>query len=547
LPYTCGRCHSNPEVIEKFDISVNCPTMMYTSSVHGKVNADDGSGATCSSCHGVHDIKNRVQPGSKISTFNIPSTCEKCHAQIAQEYTESIHWIRVKQGVRVSPVCTDCHCEHGINAINSAEFKKDEIKRIQEETCFRCHENPILAKKFETNVGNLKRYQDSYHGLAVIRGDEDAAMCVDCHGVHKILPKRHPESEVNEANVTNTCQKCHPEANEIFSKSYSHISQSEEAIVIESWVEIIYVWLIIVVIGGMVLHNLLIFVHSLKQKRRKEKGQVSIPRLTRNEVIQHILLLTSFILLVITGFALKYPEAGWAKGLTWLGMSEPIRQLIHKSSAVLMLALSFYHIFYLAFTKRGRNSFMELIPTFEDVTAAIHNVLYYLGLRKEKPEFTDYDYAEKAEYWALIWGTIVMGITGLVLWFPTVVGEWAPIWFIKVSEIIHFYEAILASLAIVVWHLFFVIFRPGEYPMSLTWIDGKMSLKHYKHHHEKQFIKISEEILRYDKAELKKEEMSYHANLFYDTIESNGHDPVQSILDVIESNEKLLKHFKLNP
>ena len=100
---------------------------------------------------------------------------------------------------------------------------------------------------------------------------------------------------------------------------------------------------------------------------------------------------------------------------------------------------------------------------------------YYLGRRGEKPRSPRYDYVEKAEYLALIWGTVVMAITGLILWFPNQFTRFAPGWLVEVSEVVHFYEAWLAFLAIVVWHWFFVIMHPEEYPLNLTFLNGKIT------------------------------------------------------------------------
>ncbi|MBU1099469.1 MAG: cytochrome c3 family protein [Bacteroidetes bacterium] len=544
LVNTCGQCHNNKEFVEKFNLSVEGVSDLYALSVHGQYNEKSGSGAaSCTSCHGAHNIKTRTQEGSTISAYNIPNTCSTCHEEIAKDYEESIHWIQAKKGVRHSPVCNDCHSEHSIHAVNG-EFKKEEIKKLQEETCLVCHQDPKLLAKYSIEGAALE-YQDSYHGLAVMRGDEDAAMCVDCHNVHKILPKKNPESSVNKANVLKTCQKCHPEANEKFAVSYSHISDSEEARFIEGIVENVYFWMVVVVIGGMFLHNLLIVVYEARKRRKKEKQSITIPRFTKNEVIQHILLLTSFILLAITGFALKYPASFWAEGLRFLGLDETIRQNMHRISAVVMIVLSFYHAFYLVLTKRGRDVLANMIPKLSDIRQAADTVLYYLRIIKTKPKYGKYDYTEKAEYWALIWGTIVMGVTGLVLWFPTIVGDWAPVWFIKVNEIIHFYEAILASLAILVWHWFFVIFHPNEYPMNFTWIDGRMSLKGYRHHHDLHFREVLLAWKKHKDGKMERKDFKHSTELFVSTFEKNNINPD----DVFENelkNDPELREWLIN-
>ncbi|MCK5088081.1 MAG: cytochrome c3 family protein [Melioribacteraceae bacterium] len=546
ISFTCGKCHDDEKLVEKFDIPVVCPSKLYASSVHAKVIEEGKDGATCTSCHGAHTIKNLVQPGSSISPLEIPNTCGECHQEITEKYKKSMHWIRAQQGVRFAPVCNDCHCEHGVSAINSAEFPGDEIRRLQEETCIQCHQSPMVANRTGLEGGQANQYQDSYHGLAFMRGDTESAMCVDCHGVHEILPSKYPESMVSKENVTNTCRKCHEDATEIFSQSYSHQTLSEEARYVEGIVQNFYFWLIITVIGGMVLHNLIIFVYEIRRRRRKEKNVITLPRFTKNEVVQHILLLTSFIILAITGFALKYPDSFWAEGLLSLGLSETIRQNTHRVSAVIMIVLSFYHVGYLLFTRRGRDVLKEFIPSLQDLRDVVDNMKYYLRISKKHPHFGQYDYAEKAEYWALIWGTFVMGATGLVLWFPTVVGDWAPIWFIKVNEIIHFYEAILASLAILVWHWFFVIFHPKEYPMSFTWIDGKMSLESFRHHHERQFRKMLLEWDEYKNNSNDPSKLSHYTDLFITTLEKSGFSAEEILQNELNKDPELRAWFETN-
>jgi len=495
LVATCGKCHDDPAFIKKYSSTNNQPGKMYSNSVHGKlVMAGSNNAPTCITCHGKHDIKNRIQPGSKITSINLPNTCEKCHVKIAEEYKKSIHWIAVKKGIRSAPSCNDCHSEHSIQAINTVN-KRDEVKKIQDNTCLQCHQNLILSQRYGIENGNVNRYEDSYHGLAVSRGDKRAAMCVDCHNVHNILPKDNAGSSINKNNIVNTCKKCHAEASETFANSYSHTSQVSSAANIESVVKTIYFWLILIVVGGMFLHNLLILIHEMRIRFKKSTGEIRIPRFTRNELIQHTLLLTSFIALAMTGFMLKYPDSFYGEIMRTIGFSELVRRWVHRISAVVMIVLSVYHAIYLIFTSRGRDVLFGLFPRYSDITQAINAMLYYMHITKKHPDYDNYNYAEKMEYWALIWGTIVMGITGLVLWFPTSVGSWAPVWFIKVSETVHFYEAILATLAIVVWHWFFVIFHPKEYPVSFTVFNGKMSVVHFKGEHRLKYHKVILEYL----------------------------------------------------
>ncbi len=542
LAATCGKCHDNPEFIKKYSLSSVQPGKLYTTSVHGKlIMKGSKNSATCITCHGKHDIKNRVQTASKISGDNLPNTCEQCHKEITEDYKKSIHWIAVKKGIRSAPSCNDCHSEHNIEAINSVN-KRDKMKKIQDNTCLQCHQNLLLSQRYGMKNMNVKSYQDSYHGLVNSKGGDRAAMCVDCHTVHKILPKSHPESSTNENNILNTCKKCHPKAGQTFAISYSHNTQEASAAKIENIVKTVYIWLIVVVIGWMFFHNLLIFIHELKARYQKSKDKIRIPRFTKNELIQHTLLLTSFIILAITGFILKFPDSIVGDFLYSIGLTELMRQWIHRISALVMIVLSVYHVIYLLFTHRGRDVLFGLFPTFSDLIQMKDTMFYYLHLSKKHPEYDNYNYIEKMEYWALIWGTLIMGITGFVLWFPTIVGNWAPVWFIKVSEIVHFYEAILATLAIIVWHWFFVMFRPKEYPVSFTVFDGKMSVSHYKEEHRLKYYKVIQDFLNFQNGKIEEKKLGNYTKLFIEAIEK--HDiTMQEFVESELANDSRLKEY----
>lgn len=532
---TCGKCHDDPSFTEKHASTIKQPSKMYALSVHGKLVASGRKDApTCATCHGIHDIKNRIQTGSKISAIGLPNTCKNCHKEITEEYEQSIHWIAVKKGVRNAPTCNDCHSEHGIHALNTSE-KRSEMIKLQETTCLKCHQDLLLSKRYNIASENANKYQDSYHGLAIMRGDKNAAMCIDCHGVHKILPKYHEESTIHSNNIAATCKKCHANSTQVFANSYSHITDNKTfAGYIENLVKTIYFWLIIGVVAFMLLHNLIIFIHDMRVKYTQEQNNIRISRFTKNELIQHVILFVSFTILAVTGFQLKYPLSWWSEGLTYLGLDEMTRRIVHRSSAVIMIALSLYHLIYLLFTSRGRTVLVALLPRFSDITQAFDNILYYLHIKKKHPEFDYYDYAEKIEYWALIWGTIIMGFTGLVLWFPTLVGDWAPTWFIKVNEIIHFYEAILATLAIVIWHWFFVILRSNDFPISYTCIDGKMEIKHYKKEHSLRYKKIILECIEIKNGKRNPNKISNFTKQFISAIEKKGlsiDDFIQAELD----------------
>lgn len=512
LAETCGACHSNQELVDKYGIPDIHPVEAFSSSYHAKrlAEREDRLAATCNDCHGVHDIRVNTDPTSTISHANISQTCGKCHERIFHEYENSIHWKALSRGSSESPNCIDCHGEHAIVSHEDPESPVSR-RRSSEETCAGCHTNQRLIKKYGLMEGKVSSYQDSYHGLAVMRGDKNAATCYDCHNAHEILSEKNIASSIHPDNLVETCQRCHQGANERFSRSYTHRSVILAEKPVEYYVKIVYYIIIGVVIGGMLIHNSIIFVAFIFRKRRKEKEKDYIQRFSRAEVIGHSLLAFSFFVLVLTGFALVFTESAWVRILSTWGLSEPARSLIHRIAAVVLIIVSLAHVFQIVFSGRGREFLKSMKPGAGDLTSFVRNMLFHFNKKSRRPRYGRFDYTEKAEYWALIWGTIIMIVTGFILWFPTFFASRTPAWTLKVSEALHYYEAWLAFLAIIVWHFFFVLFHPREYPMSLTWLNGKMPMDEFKHRHTKDYEEFQKEIQDFKEGKRNIRDLAYQS------------------------------------
>ena len=178
------------------------------------------------------------------------------------------------------------------------------------------------------------------------------------------------------------------------------------------WVRRFYMSLIFGTIGFMALHNFLVWRKKASAKRKDPRRIVT--RMEPEQRMQHFLLLTSFIVLVITGFALKYPESMFSRALL---INEHARSLIHRTAGSLLILVSLYHVFYLAAKRSGRQMLMDMLPTPKDAIDVLSNLRYYLGLGGQPARFDRFTYGEKMEYWALVWGTFVMASTGFMLWF----------------------------------------------------------------------------------------------------------------------------------
>jgi cytochrome b subunit of formate dehydrogenase len=472
LPATCGTCHADPEVVKKFGIPWAQPIQAYEASVHATAVHAGGNAASCSDCHGSHAIYGGHDSRSTVFHQRVPETCGKCHEGITQVYQDSVHGIAAAHGVYESPVCTDCHGEHRILSPieRGSPVYASNIPRM---TCGRCHGDLRLIERFGLS-DKVPAYEDSYHGLATRSGAITTAQCSSCHGVHDILPSSDPASHVHADNLAETCGKCHPGAGARFAIGAVHVLPSDQEHAAVYYIRQLYIALIIFSVGGMLLHNFA----DLYRKVRNPPPRPALPprgkvRMSAGFRLAHGLLLSSFMVLVYTGFALTYPEAAWATPLLHWEDSLGLRGGIHRAAAVVMVLAFVVHFIHLLINARARACIWEMLPCREDWVEFRERMRYYAGRRKDPPHAPRLGYPEKVEYLALLWGSLIMVITGVLLWFESLILRWLPTWVADVATVVHFYEAILASLAILVWHFYFVIFDPVVYPMDTTWLTGR--------------------------------------------------------------------------
>nr|MBN2277361.1 cytochrome c3 family protein [candidate division Zixibacteria bacterium] len=482
LPETCGRCHDDIDLTKRHDILYGKAVELYKSSVHGQAALGGVYvAATCNDCHSTGGTAHRIlgpgNPESSINHFNIPKTCGKCHQNVENDYWEGIHGKLVKRGETDSPVCTDCHGEHGIISPSNPESRVSP-SRVAEATCSPCHESARLNEKYGIPSGRLQTYVDSYHGLKSKAGDLTVANCASCHGAHRILPHTDPTSSIYPANLQETCGHCHPGITAEMAKTPIHstpgISQTPVAGIVKS----IYIVVITLIIGLMVVHWLL----DLRKKLKQVSEGDQVRRMTIGEVWQHTFLMVSFIVLVISGFALRFYNSWWVNTLFGWEGGFPLRGIIHRVAAVVFVLTAIWHVVYL-FSPRGKQFLKDMMPGLRDFHGFVKTILYNIGIGKIKPGFGRFSYVEKAEYWALVWGTVIMIISGFFLWFDNFAVEWFPKGFLDVVLVIHYYEAWLAFLAILIWHMYSTIFNPDVYPMNPSWYTGKMPRRMYEHEH----------------------------------------------------------------
>jgi cytochrome b subunit of formate dehydrogenase len=502
----CLKCHlDNPDVRARVGPSAGF-VMSYEKSVHGQAlqNGNDLA-ATCTDCHGSHEMKKGSNPASRVAKKNIAGTCGQCHGDVEEQYKYSIHGKALAAGITASPTCTDCHGEHNILSPKDARSPVS-ARNVSSKVCSPCHASVKLTEKYGLASDRFQSYADSYHGLAGEAGSVEVANCASCHGVHDIKPSSDSTSRISPKNLVRTCGTCHPGANANFAKGAVHVIATSRQDPILYYVSSGYILLIILTIGGMFLHNILDFIKKSKRKLMQRRGLIEphqvgprlYLRMSMGERVQHGLLLVSFTTLVLTGFALKYPDAWWVVPIRNLSpLMFEIRGILHRVAGVVMVLGSLYHLYYIFVVPRGKNLLRDMLPGRDDITEFIGMMKYNLNISLEKPKLGRFSYVEKAEYWALIWGTFVMAVTGFILWFDnTFIGLLTKLGW-DVARTIHYYEAWLATLAIIVWHFYFVIFNPDTYPLNLAFWKGTLTEEEMLDEHPREL----EETLRQEALE----------------------------------------------
>jgi cytochrome b subunit of formate dehydrogenase len=188
-------------------------------------------------------------------------------------------------------------------------------------------------------------------------------------------------------------------------------------------------------------------------------SQVTYRRFSLDQRIEHAVALGSFVVLAVTGLPQKWADANWAQFMIGaMGGIETVR-VIHRVAATALMLETVYHLVSVGYRFYVRRVRLTMLPTLTDMTDAWHAVLHNLGLRRHPPQGGRFTFAEKAEYWAFVWGAVVMVLTGFMLWNPIATTRFLPGQFIPAAKAAHGGEALLAVLAIIIWHMWHVHVR----------------------------------------------------------------------------------------
>ncbi len=511
----------------------------FAKSVHGE------NGIACADCHagysmGPHEEelpalsaeeqglvarlqKGRWGEGDEAERITAPRAflaCSGCHSEVTDAIAKSIHgrWLREERPV-AGPTCVSCHGPvHAIAKLAPyeprarARQKVPADRRAMVSRCERCHGNEEFAKAAGLNPEAVITYNDSIHGRLVRIGNELAPACTSCHasskdqgGTHAIVAKTDPASPVNPSQRKDTCGRCHEGASDNFAALIAHKPIQETGGHIGPHItHVAFSWLTTLTLLFFAFHVAVDFVYELRMRLSRrhtiENGDdlKSVVRFDIHQRFQHWFMLSGVILLAITGWPLRGAGAAEAAPYSraFLGMFGGAEgaAIWHRVGAILIIISSIYHAVYLTFLASKKRLPLSMAPTLKDAFDIRDNVLFMLGVRKERPKFDRFMYLEKFDYWAIFWGIPMMVGSGLVYWFPTFFATWAPSWLLTATFIIHGEEATLAVVFLFVVHFYNVHLKPSIFPMNWAWLNGRITVDALKHEHPLEYERIKSHI-----------------------------------------------------
>lgn len=521
LAPTCVTCHGGHDVLRATDR--NAPQhrlnrLHLCGDCHEKHVADDGAekissyldsaharaakvagllfAATCSDCHGAHGVFKSSDPRSPVHREAIPNTCGACHQGVNELYETSIHGKLLAEGDSRGPVCTDCHSAHGIG-VASSEFLLDVIYE-----CGQCHETEGPDRDGSRSF--YETYRESYHGQVTQLGSMRAARCSDCHGFHTVLPASDPQSMVHPDNLVKTCQNCHPGANASFAEFDPHADCRDG----KNYPLLHAVWIYFVVVmsgafGFFGLHSIFWFARAKWEQlrgrwpKKHATPKTSIRRFTTINRVNHVLVMVTFFGLTATGIPLVFHDRAWAQFLANLFGGVVIAGIWHRVFATMLILNFVIHFAHLgiAFRRRSGSWFdwafgpNSMVPRWRDATD-IFNMFKWFLRGGPHPKFDRWAYWEKFDYWAEIFGSMIIGGSGLMLWFPEIAARIFPGWAFNIAMIVHGYEALLAICFIFTIHFFNAHMRPGKFPVDRVIFTGSLSEEELKHERADEYERL---------------------------------------------------------
>jgi len=227
---------------------------------------------------------------------------------------------------------------------------------------------------------------------------------------------------------------------------------------------------------------------------RKAEAEVVFIRFSLRQRIEHILLILSFTMLCVTGLPQRFAHDTWAQALiSLMGGLDTVR-FTHHLFGVMLVFEGIYHVVVATYELLfARSKPMGMFPAPQDARDALRQMARLVGIQAERPRFGRYDFRHKLEYWSVVWGTLLMGVTGSILLFPVVATTFLPGAVVTASRVAHSYEALLAFLAVTLWHLYNTHLAAEAFPIDTSIFTGRISAEKMREEHPLEYEQLMRE------------------------------------------------------
>lgn len=583
-PDNCLYCHQF-RGLSRFDAEANRAHVFYVDPAYSREMLGPHARVSCTGCHVAEEV--RVIPHLDTTPVDCTRTCHLASAQgqtrtfshqrAADLLETSVHApetlakLEFADGPLLGPEqsqCLYCHdeplfrrstptanaIEHGAMGrevgrcdgchttqlpLDADYFTKHVTSRLQRhreplaqaQVCAVCHASEEVRGEFELSNA-VASFVRSFHGKAVLLGDQNSADCVSCHVAtdadpHHILAQSDAASSVHPDNIANTCRsvQCHPGADPAFSAAGVHLDLPTAQGTIEFWVAFGFIVLTVLTFGPSLviclLEQLQIVIgrHApshVKPRQTVEallahpKGREKLKRFTVSQRWQHWILAVLFTTLVITGFPMKFAHHDWAQQVVQAMGGLGNARFIHHWAGILLVAGFMLHAVYAliktlgnAFTVTADGKRMGLFEAFWDMPMLVRPsdlikmnllLLYLFGLRREPPTFGRFTIKEKFEYIGVFWGTILLGVTGALLWGEQFFSQYIDGRVLNIALIAHTYEAFLAIIHVGILHIVNVTLSPHVFPLSMATITGDTPASELAEQHSEFVDEVAKEL-----------------------------------------------------
>ncbi len=538
----CTDCHERAEVgvIPHQPVTrVDCARQCHLSDATGLQRLFSHENVASMLQRSVH----REQTLVDLQTANGPllgegqSVCLYCHDEPVFRDPARVMPAFSELAGRVFDRCDVCHS--AVVPVDIEYYVRHVASRFQParptlaiaQVCAVCHSDPRVCRDHEM-PDSVASFVRSFHGKAALLGDETTANCLSCHvaageNAHLMLGRENPAASIHETRIADSCRStaCHPGAEKSIAEAAVHLDLPTAHGTFEFALAGLFILLTILTFGPSAVLVMLDLVQVLVGRKhakdehmealadsilRHPLGPALLTRFTVQQRLEHWILVALFVLLVVTGFPLKFADETWARIIVRSFGGLQITRTLHHWAGVALILGFLWHLYGVLVdvlrktrSRRAQGDSgslrktwvqMPMWITWGDVKKTFDLLAYLLFLRKNRPGFGRFSPTEKFEYLGVFWGTLLLGITGALLWGEQLSSRFLGGRAFNIASIAHTYEAFLAVIHVGILHIYNVILAPRVFPLSTATIDGRTPMAKLAEEHGELIVEAAAEL-----------------------------------------------------